>query len=414
LPLKELAKGQDGGDQDEGVVAMPRMIDLIRASAVPSSLMHAAARGALSIPESESIEILVHLAVHNKIYGNQARLTLAGWNLPALQAVLSESHAPPEILAYFTDPSNLRPEILASLVQNTSVREEALAALASSGSRDTVEKMVQSPRALASATIRNALRANPQLSDIELATLDSQEAKLPDIQTVPAQDSSAIADDVLDEQLMAYLSEHSAEITADPSKPFQAIGGIYDELDLGEESAENEILPVVPANPGARVVPGKAAAAAKPAAQPKKATKPDEGNVLQKIAQLDVKGRIQLAMKGTKEERSILIRDGTKVVALAVLESPKITDGEVERFANQKNVLEAVLRAIPMKRRFAKHYPIVRNLVGNPRTPLDLSLGLMKNVLAQDLRALAGNKEVSETVRKLAMKMFKQKTETRK
>ncbi len=95
---------------------------------------------------------------------------------------------------------------------------------------------------------------------------------------------------------------------------------------------------------------------------------------MQKIAKLDIKGRIQLAMKGSKEERSLLIRDGTKIVALAVLESPKVSDGEVERFATQKNVLEAVLRGIPMKRRFAKNYAVVRNLVFNPRTPLDLSL----------------------------------------
>ena len=83
----------------------------------------------------------------------------------------------------------------------------------------------------------------------------------------------------------------------------------------------------------------------------------------------------------------------------------------MEKFATQKNVLEAVLRAIPMKRRFAKHYAIVRNLVFNPRTPLDVSLGLMKNMLTADLRNLAGNKEVAETVRKLALRMFKQKSE---
>jgi hypothetical protein len=116
-------------------------------------------------------------------------------------------------------------------------------------------------------------------------------------------------------------------------------------------------------------------------------------------------------MKGTKEERSILVRDGTKLVALAVLDSPKITDGEVEAFASQKNVLEAVLRGIPMKRRFAKLYPVVRNLVFNPRTPIDLSLGLMKNLLINDLKNLSGNKEVSDTIRKLALKMFKQKLE---
>ena len=97
-----------------------------------------------------------------------------------------------------------------------------------------------------------------------------------------------------------------------------------------------------------------------------------------------------------------MIRDGTKVVALAVLEAPKLSDGEVEKFASQKNVLEAVLRQIPLKRRFMKNYIVVRNLVGNPRTPLDLGLGLMKNLLIADLKNLSANKEVSETIRKLA------------
>jgi hypothetical protein len=64
-----------------------------------------------------------------------------------------------------------------------------------------------------------------------------------------------------------------------------------------------------------------------------------------------------------------------------------------------------------MKRRFAKNYAIVRNLVYNPRTPIDVSLGLMKNLLVADLRNLSGNREVSDTVRKLALRMFKQKGE---
>ena len=157
---------------------------------------------------------------------------------------------------------------------------------------------------------------------------------------------------------------------------------------------------------------GAAGAAAKKAPSRSQLQKEERGSALQKIAKLDIRGRIQLAMKGTKEERSLLIRDGTKIVALAVLESPKISDGEVERFATQKNVLEAVLRGIPMKRRFAKNYAVVRNLVFNPRTPLDLSLGLMKNMLVGDLRNLSNNKEISDTVRKLATKMFKQKMES--
>jgi hypothetical protein len=137
-------------------------------------------------------------------------------------------------------------------------------------------------------------------------------------------------------------------------------------------------------------------------------------NTLQKINRLDVKGRIQLALKGNKEERSILIRDGTKVVALAVLDAPKLTDGEVEKFALQKNVSEAVLRYIPLKRRFMKNYIVVRNLVSNPRTPLDLGLGLMKHLQPVDLKNLSANKEIAETLRNLALKMFKQKVDAGK
>jgi hypothetical protein len=74
-------------------------------------------------------------------------------------------------------------------------------------------------------------------------------------------------------------------------------------------------------------------------------------------------------------------------------------------------VLEAVLRQIPLKRKFMKNYKIVRNLVANPRTPLDLGLTLMKNILPPDLKAIGNNKDISETIRNLAMKMYKQKME---
>jgi hypothetical protein len=211
---------------------------------------------------------------------------------------------------------------------------------------------------------------------------------------------------VEDESVFAYFQEHADDIAAEGEKPFQAIGGIVDML-LGESSAEGEAHSeepaLEPAAPASAATPARAAVAPKPPAAPKRE------NTFQKINSLDVKGRIQLALKGNKEERSILIRDGTKVVSLAVLEAPKLSDGEVEKFASQKNVLEAVLRQIPLKRRFMKNYKVVRNLVGNPRTPLDLGLGLMKNLLIQDLKNLSANKEVSETIRKLALKMYKQK-----
>jgi hypothetical protein len=219
-----------------------------------------------------------------------------------------------------------------------------------------------------------------------------------------------------------YIAEHAKEIAAEAGKPFQPLGGIHEfDISSTQVAAAPEITTSAPepvvtaAKPAAPAQAATAAAPAKPVPKkPQPGQEQERGSALQKISRLDVKGRIQMAMKGTKEERSILIRDSTKLVALAVLESPKISDGEVEKFASQKNVLEAVLRQIPMKRRFMKNYSVVRNLVANPRTPLDVSLGLMKNLLVADLRNLSSNKEVPDTIRKLALKMFKQKSDTTK
>src|SRR6185369_7127942 len=99
---------------------------------------------------------------------------------------------------------------------------------------------------------------------------------------------------------------------------------------------------------------------------------------MQRVARLNASERVKIAFIGGKEERAILIRDGARVVQNAVLASPKLTDPEVETFAAQKNVSENVLREIARSRRFMKNYSVVRNLVLNPKTPLDVSMPLVK------------------------------------
>jgi hypothetical protein len=411
------------------------MIELIRTSAVPANLVQAAARGALSVPESEMIEILVHLALHNKIFGQNARMTLAGWDEKSCLAAASDPGTSREVLDYLVAPENLRPRLLPALLENPSVPNETLLTLAASGTSEAVTALRNSGRARRSPEIMSALASNANLTPDESAAIHRQLASTgfeEPVHDEPAAEASAEASrtvntqDEADAPLAAYLAEHAAAIAAEGEKSFQPIGGFHGDLAEGATAppvatasveasvtSEQASTPITPPAP-ATLQAGAAAAPAK-AAQKKSALDSDErGSALQKIARLDIKGRIQLAMKGDKEMRSILIRDGTKLVALSVLESPKITDGEVEKFASQKNVLEAVLRQITMKRRFMKNYIVIRNLVANPRTPLDISLGLMKNLLVNDLRNLASNKDVSETVRKLALKMFKQKSDPQK
>lgn len=137
-------------------------------------------------------------------------------------------------------------------------------------------------------------------------------------------------------------------------------------------------------------------------------------SLTQKVARMGTSERVQLALKGSKDERMVLIRDPSKVVYRAVLQSPKITDSEIEGFASMKNVADEALRIMGTNRKFLKIYGVVRNLVNNPRTPLDVSLGLMGRLAESDLKNLSRNRNVPETVRSLALKAFKQKTETRK
>jgi hypothetical protein len=424
---------------------MARTIDQIRANKLPSNMMQFAARGALQVSAAENIEILVHLARHNPVFGELARMTLAGWDEKSSLAAAADPQTPREVLDYLISPDNLRPPLLPALLENPSVAEAQVAKLAIGASRDSITAMLNSKRVRSLRTVLQNLKSNPFLKKEEAEELKklsapavvlsvsaaapavSAPAAAPAVQrpaattetpefTVTPESTEATpeagADDAADEggaddeTVSAYLKEHDHDIAAEGEKPFHAVGGIV-EL-LGEDYFPVTQSADAPApDPTPTPVPEVAAKPAVAAKPPQVAAKRD--NALQKINRLDVKGRIQLALKGNKEERSLLIRDGTKVVALAVLEAPKLSDGEVEKFASQKNVLESVLRQIPLKRRFMKNYKVVRNLVANPRTPLDLGLGLMKHLLIADLKNIGGNKDVSETVRKLALKMYKQK-----
>lgn len=424
---------------------MSKMLDLVRASALPSHQMMSAAKGALRVPSAEMVEILVHLAEHNKIFGEQARMTLAAWDESSSKTIASDPTTAPEVLDYWLSPRNLRPALFSLLVGNSAVNASRLAELAGNLKGEWLDVMLASPRVQGSPQILAEMAGNKELSarqserlkQLQAGGAPSQpepptaspeiapELASPSLQAEQTEPQSAqpaaieppadhSADAEVDSALVAFFTEHANEIAAEGDKPFHAIGGIFDEIHAHEP--QQAMAASASASSSVTSAPTTSQPGA-PNLAPlhRKIVNPEDekrGSTLQRISKLDVKGRIQMAMKGTKEERSILVRDGTKIVALAVLDSPKISDGEVEKFASQKNVLEAVLRAIPMKRRFAKNYAVVRNLTFNPRTPLDVSLGLMKNLLVQDLRNLAGNKEVAETIRKLALRMFKQKSES--
>ena len=125
----------------------------------------------------------------------------------------------------------------------------------------------------------------------------------------------------------------------------------------------------------------------------------------QRVAHMNVVQRMTLALKGGKSERMLLIRDPNKLVQRCVLQSPRLTDTEVEAFACMTNLTAEILRTISLTRLFMKNYSVVRNLVNNSKTPLDVSLHLFPRLTATDLVKLTTNKNVPETLRSAAVKL---------
>src|SRR4051812_12939549 len=235
---------------------MSRMIDLIRASAVPSNLMQSAAKGSLSVPASEMIEILVHLAVNNRVFSEQAQLTLAGWDEAASRTAASDPATPKEVLDYLISPKNLRPALLPALLANPSVSEESLIELAPKASRDSVEIMLKSDRinrsheilkallsnlhltGIQSETIRNKIEPPaPEAAESESSATESSDTGAEEVFQATSGDEVQEADEVLDEGVMAYMSEHANEIAAEADQAYKPIGGVHDEFSTVEPVA---------------------------------------------------------------------------------------------------------------------------------------------------------------------------------
>jgi hypothetical protein len=131
--------------------------------------------------------------------------------------------------------------------------------------------------------------------------------------------------------------------------------------------------------------------------------------LMQKLAFMTVVQRLTLALKGGREERMLLIRDSNKLVQKCVLQSPRLSETEVEHFAAMANLTGEILRAISLNRAFMKNYTVARNLIFNPKTPLDVSLHLFPRLTPTDLTKLAANKNVPDTLRSMAHKLVQKR-----
>jgi hypothetical protein len=323
--------------------------------------------------------------------------------------VLSKETTAPEVLLYFWQEQNRRPGLMPTLIENQAIPENLLMELAGDGPREIVNMLLASERARALPSVVEALSANEYVTPAEAEALRSSIAK-PAEQTA-APDELADVEETSPEVEAAHKAfeqEHASEIAAEEGKPFELVKEEETTPEAGAAAAE-EAAPVADAAPQEQVPDAAPPSAVAAALDEFEIEEQKRLTILQRVSKLNVGQRIKLGFIGNREERAILIRDTARLVQNAVLSSPKVTDAEVESFAGSKNLQENVFREIARQRRFIKLYPVVRNLVNNPKCPLDISLTLIKTLMVYDLKSLRHNKNVPDTIRKVAAKLYTEK-----
>jgi hypothetical protein len=124
------------------------------------------------------------------------------------------------------------------------------------------------------------------------------------------------------------------------------------------------------------------------------------------LSSLSVLDRMKLAMKGTREQRAVLIRDSNKLVSAAVLSSPKVNEAEIEAFTKMGNVSEDVCRIIGQNRAWTKNYGIILGLCKHPKTPPAIAMSFVQRLNEKDLKQISTDRNAKEGLRLLAKKML--------
>jgi hypothetical protein len=134
-------------------------------------------------------------------------------------------------------------------------------------------------------------------------------------------------------------------------------------------------------------------------------------SVAKRIARLRTNQKIMLAIKGGKEERTILIRESNRLIQENVIRNGRITEGEIAFIAQMRTVHEGVLRIISINREWMKKYTIIKALVYNPRTPLPVAMSNLKRVNEFDMKLMQRDKNIPEVLRREAKRYLEAKKE---
>jgi hypothetical protein len=399
------------------IVSNNPAVKTIVSGTAPRPAQLAAARGILPLPQSDLLELLVHLA-----QGNDAELataskeTLLSQEILDLKIAAETLETAPIILNYLAINPDFPREIYEKIILNPKTPDNAILQLAKHTANSEllelisinqqrlirIPKLIETILANANKTPeaeRRAVETRREFFEKERGAqqiADELRAKGQEAAAEFIEQAEFVAD-LTDESETGKLTVEDAILIAshievpeaeydDSWLSLEYIEEMYEETDEQRQANFNKVLGDLKIDDedvsGERV------------------------SLIRKILSMNMKDRVKMAAKGDREARTILIRDANRIVSQAVVQNSRITEQEIEKIAAMRTVPEDVLRQIAINRTWARNYTIIHNLARNPRVPIGSVIGILTRLQTRDLQAMNKNRNVSDAVRKQAFRLF--------
>ena len=351
------------------------LVDQIRRGGVPLDVRMMAAEGALPLKPEDLVDLLelMHRDPLPEV-ANLAVKTFSEFPVDALLPLVKARDASVEVLAW-TLEIRTDTKLLEACLQNTATSDEAIARQAGRLPESLAELVViNQTRLLRHPPLLERIELNPMLSRDQRRRLAEMRETF-SIGVTPEPEAKP-------EPAPPPPPPPPPPVEAPPPPPAEAQAIDENMIELKPEEA---------------------------AAMLTEEEKKDEQKLsgLQRLFSLKTGQKIKAALTEDSQTRSFLIRDPNRLVSLAVLGSPKITEAEIEGIAGMKNVSDEVLRRIGTNRDWTKKYTVISSLVKNPRTPMPIAMGFISRLQPRDIKALAVDRNVPEAIRRSAQRFVK-------
>ena len=384
----------------------------------PRGAQLAASRGALPLPQNDLLEILVTFAEGgDQELRDNALSSLTSQDASALEETLRSAETAPTVLAYFAGMRGMSPAVHEAAVTNANTPTEAIESFAAFTQNGQLlellslnqQLLIKAP-GIIDAIIRNPARtpeAERRAAEIKREFFEKERGAQQIANELRAQGNEAAAEFLeqsefgsdlensgLSVEDAIFLAQHIEVMdreTDDSWLGLEFIEEIYEETEEQRTAAIGKIIGELQGQDDEELTGERI-------------------SMINRIMKMGVKDRVKLGMKGDREARNILIRDPNRLVSSAVVNNPRISEQEVEVIAAMRSINEDILRLIASNRQWSRSYTVMHNLAKNPRTPMANVMTIMSRLQLRDLVSLSKNRNVSDAVRRQALRLYAART----